>query len=262
MTRRFCTFAAVADRDRHQSRDASPGRRRRLVASNNSGGRSYTLSDRPATSTARDGQLRPGLRAAVDRDAPLEPRSRSTRADSITRRCAEGDPRIFGEQIGPGRSAARWPSSTSRSSTPSTRSRSATGATPASPTPRRARRWMRRSRRRRTTRSSRSTRRRRRTATSCSPKSSRRSRTAAPRPKASAPASAPRARSWRARPTTARDHAEPLLGIDFITERPARQLAAGSDQPASRRARRALGRGHAVRRPRMWTDSACRRRRR
>ena len=66
-----------------------------------------------------------------------------------------GDPRIFGEQLGPGRSAARWPSFTSPCSTRSMPSRGAIEATPAFPTRRAGPRWMPRSPRRRTTRWSR-----------------------------------------------------------------------------------------------------------
>ena len=62
--------------------------------------------------------------------------------------------------------------------------------------------------------------------------------------------------SSRCAPTTARTHAEPRVGVDYVTERSAGQVAAGPDQPAPARARRALGRGAAVRARARATSSA------
>ncbi len=118
------------------------------------------------------------------------------------------------------------------------------------------------SRRRRTIRWSRCSRRRRRASTPNSLRIWPRSASgidAISRTGSASAAARPRRSSIR-RANDGSDHTEPRIGVDFITERRAGQMAAGPDQSDPDRAGRALGRGAAVRPAGRPTSSAYRRR--
>ena len=189
-------------------------------------------------------------------------RSPSIPPDSITRRCAAATRGSSASSSGPAARAAPWPSCTSPSSMRSTPSRGGTEATPDS---RRAagrldgrgdRTGRARHARRDVSVAEGALRR------SCSPRISPRSPDSRGKKEGIRSASAPRGRSCARSADDGSDHAEPRLGTDFITERSAGQVAAGSDQPAPVALGAHWGEVDAVRHSGRRRDSACRRRRR